>query len=96
MPNPETFSPYHSQSSETLRDATNVNATGEGRNATVNEGHDDSAVLNPSGRIALDGASRKRKQNKSSTNPIKLGTWNIRTLKKLGQLQLLIKELHDF
>lgn len=96
MPNSKNISRYHLESSETLRDAANVNATGEGRNAVVNESRDENAALKPSGGAVFDGVFQKRKQSKSSKNLIKLGTWNIRTLKKLGKLELLINELDKF
>ena len=68
-----------------------LRATGEGNSMDVEPHHDDDILMSDCGGRTLScrGSSRKRKKS----NIISVGTWNVRTLKHLGKLDLLLDEL---
>ena len=76
-------------------------ATGEAMLATATTGANDGVIPNQqSGRLTPDRVTKERRQ-KGYTSKEKeehyahIGTWNVRTMRALGKLHLLIEELDN-
>jgi len=79
-------------SSETPRGDQNLKATGKGESKRKGNNLDDNTYVSD-GRRGLRssrGFSNKKKKNINS------GTWNVRTMKQMGKLQLLLQELNEY
>ena len=82
---------------ESLR-TTAGQATGEEVSVAVKDIPYDGVVLKPQGRITPENAPiqmRRKLLKKKKKNVLRIGTWNVRTLKKAGKLHLVIHELED-
>ena len=76
-------------------------ATGEALHATATNDANDGVIINPqSGRLAPDRVTKERRQKRATLprkkkNIVHIGTWNVRTMRGLGKLHLLIDELDN-
>ena len=76
-------------------------ATGEASQAAATTGANDGVIPNPPrGRLALDHVTKERRQKRATLprekkNIMHIGTCNVRTMRGLGNLDLLIKELDN-
>ena len=78
----------------TLRSDGNLIATEEESNSTLNMNSiDDGGRLNPTRNLQPGVAVTERKRIRLTKRQINIVTWNVRTLKQVGKLHLLINEL---
>ena len=75
--------------------------TGEALHATATNDANDGVIPNPqSGRLTPDRVMKERRQKRATLprkkkNIMHIGTWNVRTMRGLGKLHLLIEELDN-
>ena len=70
--------------------------TGEEDSLALEDIPNDGVVLNPQGRITPDNVPIQiRRKLSKKQNVLRIGTWNVRTLKKTGKLHLILHELEE-
>ena len=75
----------------TLRSDGNLIVTEEESNSTLNMNSiDDGGRSNPTGSLQRDVAVTERKRIRLTRRHINIATWNVRALKQVGKLPLLI------
>ena len=84
---------------ETLRVDQNLTTTGEGVSVIVEDVSDDDINLSDgrcNKQTCRDSLKTKKRKKKLRSKDINIGTWNVRTMRTDGKLDLLLKELEDY